>query len=257
MESLACFSMLTCFPSFAGRPFTLHSWLSLAELLILSNVIYAVGTRLWRKSKSAKKSTPTNLPLTRARFGILALRSAVVRLRLKYNIIPTWTEEKEARNIRKQLEQHIYRKPEQRGFSRILSGLLTMVLVGSWAGWGLLALHDYRKIRALEQQLRQQEQAPAGLVIMHHVQVLARTSESTFRAQVENPATGEWTEFDVKSCPGHPLTTMEIQAGVTLPLLQYWEDPVNGCDILDGRWGGYTLLRNEGVPILTAFKEKP
>ena len=92
---------------------------------------------------------------------------------------------------------------------------------------------------------------PPNYVQMHNVWVDARTGPYTFAAWVKDPATGEWNRFIVRGCPDFE-PTYEIQAGVTLKLLQYVEDRSNSCDELDGRWAGYILLRDEhDNPIIT------
>jgi hypothetical protein len=152
------------------------------------------------------------------------------------------------------MKRHI---PRWRGWAHLWSVLSLFVIAASWGGWAWLAISDHREIAELKAQIEWQKHPPAGLHIKHGVQILERVNALTFHAQVQDTATGEWEKFDITSCPGHPLTTKEIQAGVTLPLLQWYEDYEHSCQIVDGHWGGYSLLRDRGKPILTAFTEEP
>ena len=98
---------------------------------------------------------------------------------------------------------------------------------------------------------------PENYIAMHGVHVLDRVDDYTFRAEVKDPATGEWYEFYVNAC--HDFKpTKEIQRGVTLKLLQYVEDRTNSCDELDGHYAGYILMRDEyGAPILSNVLPRP
>lgn len=94
---------------------------------------------------------------------------------------------------------------------------------------------------------------PPVYVQMHDVWVDSRTGPYTFAAWVRDPATGEWNRFIVNGCPDFE-PTREIQAGVTLKLLQYVEDRSNSCDELDGKYAGYILLRDaHDNPILSTI----
>jgi hypothetical protein len=83
---------MTSGASFALSGFTLHSWLSLAELLIFSSVIYGMATTVWRKSHSARRSTPSNSIPMRDRYETLGLRLVLARLRSKFNTGRTRTK---------------------------------------------------------------------------------------------------------------------------------------------------------------------
>lgn len=253
MNIFACFSLIWL-ATFRLKAFTLHSWLLWAELvfslLLLPGFcvgIYEGVTRTTRPSPQKSSSFVKKSIKTR-----IAMAMRLVTSRLRSRLF-----------LRKpDSNRQSTRADDNRGTARIWGTLLTGILVGGWALWLGVVIPDHQQIRAqqkeidnLQRQLRSQDDAPSGLVVMHGVQVLDRISDRTFKAQVENPATGEWTEFYVTSCPNHPLSTNEIQAGVTLELLQYVEDHTHSCQILDGRWAGYTLLRDKGSPILTAFKE--
>lgn len=255
MNPLACFSTALWINS-KGNHFTLHSWLSWAELALLPlslvglyAVIHAARMRNAPRTDLESNPSPKGLKITSV---VAASRPATSRI-----ISMSWW-----RNFATRILNSLSRSGrvgEKRGTAKIGGAVILCIVIAlSWVD-----IDNHREIASLKRQLwtaqekqRRQEEVPPDLVIMHRVEVLNRISEKTFHAQVQNPATGEWTEFDVTSCPGHPKTTNEIQAGVTLPLLQYVEDHAHSCQILDGRWGGYTLLRDTAsVPILTAFKE--
>jgi hypothetical protein len=141
------------------------------------------------------------------------------------------------------------------GTGRVFTAL-GMLLAFSWAGGTMLAAHDHRKIATLEAQVKEYklERTRPSVIDRSPSEVLERIDKKSFRARYNNPNTGELIEFVVKGCPGHPDPTDEIQAGVTLQVLEWVEDSANRCMILDG-WGGYTLWRSGTKPVLTAFKE--
>ena len=98
---------------------------------------------------------------------------------------------------------------------------------------------------------------PPNFVVMHAVHVLERLDKQTFRAEVKDPATGEWYPFVLRACPDFE-PTHEIERGVTLTLLQYVEDRTRSCMELDGKYAGYILLRDEnGNPIRSTFAGPP
>jgi hypothetical protein len=191
--------------SFALNGFTLHRSLSLAELLVLSSVIFAVAKSAWQRSRSANKRTRELLKTTTAKFETPALPLVAARQPLISSITRMWT---------------------RRGASKmgpvVYCGCFCILLVAiDWA-----------------------TQKPPNYVLMHNVHVLQRTSDYSFTAEVVDPATREWYPFVITSCQDWRPTD-EIQAGVTLKMLQYVEDRINSCDELDGKYAGYTLLRDE------------
>ena len=112
----------------------------------------------------------------------------------------------------------------------ILSGLIALIL--------LLRMWESTK--------------PPHYVVMHDVWIVSRTSPQSFRALAYSIGPKEWNEFTVTSCPDW-TPTLEIQAGVTLTLLQFVEDREHNCLELDGKYAGYTLLRDEhDKPIISS-----
>ncbi len=98
-------------------------------------------------------------------------------------------------------------------------------------------------------QLTMAEFSRPDPIRMQNVRVLSRKGD-TFLMDVNNPAALRRDQFSVRFCTE---VTPEIQPGVTLTLLQYREDLHNRCFEVDRPDEGYTLLRRNNEPVLTAF----
>jgi hypothetical protein len=156
------------------------------------------------------------------------------------------TSEAEAyREMREHLMSHI--NHDKRGFSRPASVLMTYLLVCMAIGWGTMAIHDHIVIQRLQEELA----IPPGVIKMHGLKVTQRSGPRHFEALVKDPFDAEWSKFHANVCPGSTITN-EIQAGVTLTLWQYVEDPLRNCmDLSNQRITGYSLERNpDGTPVI-------
>jgi hypothetical protein len=102
----------------------------------------------------------------------------IVRVRRYLKTMPSQSEAEQGRIIREQLERHMPRNDrEQKGFSRFWAGLLSAVLVASWLGSGILAVHDNRRIRALEAELAMYR---SNTVTEHNVTIVSRLDDGDF-----------------------------------------------------------------------------
>jgi hypothetical protein len=236
--------------SFVGNGFTLHFWLSSVESLILLSVILAGAKHVYKRSRSGLMAQAKSSEATRARFVTLGQRLRAAKLNLKLSIIPTWTEEQEARNIDEQVE--IARRNRYQGFSFFWSTVVLLVLALSWSGWAWLAIHDHEQIVALQQQIRQQEGLPPNTVTTHGLRVITRINDYSFSAWTLNPSNHEWEKATYNICHGPFKLSQEITAGATIRLFQYQEDNERSCMDMSSKFAGYTLERNEHGEVILA-----
>lgn len=215
MNFLSCYSMAVWLNT--GRTF---SWLHSLPLLAISAVIVS---QLWTNAMKG----------LRINFAKWTSASATTRSALRkwrrwrrsvsaVGISSVWSAEEEAANITRQLQEHIYRKPEQRGFSRLWGELLVFLLVGSWIGWISLAVLDGQKISRLETELSRYR---TQTVTEHNVAVIRKLGDGDFAFQSdEEPQGGAYRPCHVDYENGLDVTGMLSQAVGYIADRAAWEE---------------------------------
>jgi hypothetical protein len=218
--------------SFARRPYTLHSWLLLAEwvLLPLSLAGLYVAISSWQKVRGPNRDLDTqplksDSTITSAAPGwnwsmlSTAWESWQLRLSARYQKLPFLNGLRDKRY------------PPKRGWAKYAPILFAFVFCAVWIA---VAYHSKPRVEYLKD-----------------VQILERLNDYDFRYQIVDPDTREWNEFIWTGCHDY-IPTREIQRGATLLWIKYVEDKTQSCQEVGWNNLGYKLWRDQNDhPVFT------
>jgi hypothetical protein len=115
----------------------------------------------------------------------------------------TWTDEREADNISKQIEIVNKINNPHRGFARVWAVLSVLIIALSWAGWAWLAVKDHHKISVLENELSKYR---TETVTEHNVTILGRLEDGDFAFRSdEEPGGGAF-----RPCPADIVNGLDV-----------------------------------------------